>query len=167
MPSNSLDDLLPIRTLQVAGTDQPFASKLDFQVGFQTSTTTDPSTGANTLHVVNAGATVHDAAMHDASYAVAETAGVTSIGSDTPFTADRTLTLRSDADVGSVVEWCDEAIGTPSLNAHDLIVALDGAGTIQRKNASAATLTLTLGDLGGGGTISFRKMTATMWKALS
>ncbi len=120
----------------------------------------DAITGGGTV-------TVYDAAMHDANYAVAETSGDVSVGSDTAFTLDRTLTLKSAASVGMRVTWYDEAVTTPSLNAHNLVVALDGAGNIQRRNANAATLTLGLGDLGGGGSITFEKVSATLWKALS
>lgn len=152
-------------TIQINGSAFPSRGNLNFKTpGF---TAADNPANDSIDVTADATITVNDATMHDADYAVTQTSGDTYVGSDTAFTANRTLTLKSSAAVGSRVTWYDEATGTPSLSVHSLIVALDGAGNVQRKNTSASTLSLSLGDVGDGGSIQFLKVSSTLWKALS
>ena len=176
--SNALDDLLPIREIDLAGSKQPFASKLDFAAGFTTSTTTDSDTGAQTIHVTAGSASVHSGSsgatpgMNDANFAVTETSGETYVGSGTQFTADRTLTLPASPGKGQKVTWADECTTAGgSLLNHNLIVNGNGAqvqsgGTDQTGGiTNASTYTATKNAWPPGSTITLL-FNGTLWKVI-
>lgn len=179
--TNALDGMLPIHVLQVGGNTQN-VSDLDFAAGFNTTTTTDATTGESTLHVTVGGATVHSASnsppngMGDADFTVTETSGDTYVGASAVFTVDRTLKLPASPGVGQRVIWSDEVPSTTNasgaLATHNLIVngngkqVMSGGTGFEAGNLLAATYTATLAAWGGGGATITLIFNGTFWKVI-
>lgn len=160
MGSNALDDLLPVREIEVSGTVQDFVSKLDLAAGFTTSTTTDPATGAKTLHVNAGSATVHE---ETASYNVSETSGVVYVGIKS-LGADAIVRAPASTAPPTAGMQIIVAVEDASLSSHNVI--FDGNGNnVQVGNASNTTYTMTKANWGDGGSITFL-FTGTIWKAI-
>ena len=159
--SLNLDDLLPIRILQVNGTDLDFVAVLDFGAGFTTSVTqaNDATTGEPVLalHVTAGNAAVYE---KTASYNVGETSGVVYVGLSS-LSADTIVRAPASPSAGMQI-----VIAAEDTALSDQAVTFDGNGhNVQVGTASGTTYAITSDDWGDGGSVTFL-FTGTKWKAI-